>query len=240
MAAFSLKVTTDKEAIKETGGGNAFIGKSGIYDVKINFASLEENEDETKQSIKFNLNVDYNGNTQVLYGSYLRNNDGKDNVIGKNLFNKLLIISGLRKGEEPDIEVETHKVGKDNKEKDFTVVTNLTDLEVKIQIKEVFTIYEGNVRVSHDIYKFFREDGATAEEIIAKEDDPKSDVVFGTQLSKIEASEATTKYLSKENAGNPAPTDEQIAEFIESKKSNKKSAPKASGKPTSSIFNRKK
>lgn len=237
MAAFSLKIKTDKESIKET-GGSSFIGKSGIYDVTINFASLEESPDDKKESIKFNLNVDYKGNTQPLYGSYLRNNDGSDNVIGQTLFNKLLIISGLRDGDDPDFETETHKVGKDQKDQDFTVVTNLTDLEIKVQVKEIFTIYNGEVRRDLEIYKFFSADGATAEEIIAVEDGEK--VELGAQLAKIEAHEATTKYLSKANDGNPAPSDEDIEAYFEAKKSKGKSTPKASGKPTSKIFSRKK
>jgi len=216
--AFSLKVNKDKSVLSEGGGGGSFIATSGIYDVTIKFVAINEKNGK----YTFSMNVDYKGKPTTLYGPFLTNNDGSDNVIGKELLNKLLIIGGIPADVEPEIENEIHTVGKDDEEREFSVITALSDLDVKVQVKEEFTLYKGKVRRDLVIYNFFSAEGATAAEMVAIEDG--EDVEVGAQLAKIAANEATTQYRLKANTGTkePAPTDAQVAEYIESKKKGSK------------------
>jgi len=225
--AFSLKVSTDKEMVKDSQGG-AFISNSGVYDVKINFVSLEESKNG---AISFNMNVDYQGQPTVIYGSNINNNDGSENAIGRRLLNSLLVIAGLQDGQEPTIDEETHKVGKDQTPTEFNVITDLSDIEVKIQIKQEFTMYNGNIREERNIYKFFREDGASAEEVTEQLADPA--FVVGKQLEATLAREATTQPFYKGNKGTnePAPTPAEVTAWIAAKKAAKGGKPAPKAKP---------
>ena len=228
MAGFSLKTKRDSASTKESGGSN-FISTSGIYDATIDFVSLDQTE---KGAVRFNINIDMNGNKQTIYGNTVQNIDGSDNEIGMRLLNKLLVIGGLEDGQEPSIDTETHTVGKDNEEKDFTVITDLSGLGIKIQVKEVFSKYNGKLQRTIEPYNFFRAtDGATASEIVDAENDKK--VVFGDQLAKIEAKPATTQPFYKENkgSGDAAPTDDEVKAFLAQRTSGGSSAPKAAVTP---------
>lgn len=235
MAGFTLKATKDKAALRES-TGSGFIGSSGVYDATINFVSLDETE---KGAVKFNLNLKYNGNDQTIYGNVVRNTDGTENEIGMRLLNKLFVIAGFSEGQEPDIDTQTHKVGKDNKAQEFTVITDLCGLDIKIQVKETFSKYKGEVTRSVEPYNFFRADGATASEIAMAEDDPS--VKFGEQLSKILAKEATTKPLYKENkgSGDAAPTEDEVKAFMAAKAGKGTPAPATTAKPKPALFGKK-
>jgi len=167
------------------------------------------------------MNVDYNGNSQTIYGSTVQNIDESTNEIGARLLNKLLVIGGMEDGQEPTMEEEVHNVGKDNKPQEFMCLTDLADLEIKIQIKQEFTKYKGEIRESMVPYNFFSAEGATADELTQKEDDDK--VVLGAQLEKILTKDATTQPFYKENksAGEAAPTPEEVAAWIEAKRGSK-------------------
>lgn len=157
-----FKISKAASAVAESAGGN-FIGESGIYDVKLNFVSGEVTKNGAQQ---VNFNIDYNGNSQVIYGPYISNNDGKENAIGMQLINKLGIIAGMEEGEEPDIEQQTHPVGKDKTPTEFAVITQFSDLPVKIRVQEEYTKYNGQIRSRLAIKSFFSEDGSSAEEIV--------------------------------------------------------------------------
>jgi len=157
-----FKISKKKEAVSESTGGK-FIGSSGIYDVTIKFASGEVTKNGANQ---INFNVDYNGNSQTFYGTLVSNNNGSDNVIGQKLLNKLGIIAGMEDGEQPIVEQETHKVGKDNTPTEFSVITQFSNLPVKIRVQEEYSKYQGVIRERLVIQSFFSEDGASAEEIV--------------------------------------------------------------------------
>lgn len=213
MAGLQLKAKKDAAAVKE--GGSSFITTSGVYDAVIDFVSLEETE---KGAVRFNLNLDVNGNKQTIYGNTIQNTDGSENEIGMRLLNKLFVLAGFADGQEPDIDTETHKVGKDQKAQDFTVITDLTGMPIKIQIKEKFSKYNGEIKQSREPYNFFRaEDGATAAEIVEAE--TGKTIKFGDQLAKILAKEATTKplYVENKQTGEPAPTDAEVIQFLASR-----------------------
>lgn len=176
-----LKVNTSKDAIGETGGGSSYMAKSGVYDVTINFANVAVS---TNGAESVNFNLDYNGNQQAIYGPYVTDTQGNDLEIGMKLINKLAIIAGLGDGDEFEIEEETHAVGKDNLEQEFAVITNFSELPIKIRLQEEYTVNPktNQIRKSMVIKNFFREDGASAEEI-----------VNGTEIGKRLALE-TEKY----------------------------------------------
>ncbi len=231
MAGFTLKTKRDSASVKES-TGSSFIGSSGVYQAKIDFVSLEETG---KGAVRFNINLEVNGNKQTIYGNTVQNTDGSENTIGTALLNKLLVIAGLEDGVEPDVETETHKVGKDNTPTEFLVITDLSGLDIQIQVKEVWTKYQGELRQAIEPYNFFRADGATAAEIVAAETDKT--IKFGDQLAKILAKPATTLPLYKENKGTneAAPTEDEVKAHIAAKKAGG-SAPKPTVTPPKKAF----
>ena len=231
--ALILKVTKDKAALADSGGGN-FLSRSGVYDVTTKFVSLEQSE---KGAISFNLNVDYNGNSQTIYGNTIQNTDGKVNEIGMKLLNKLFVIAGLEDGAAIETDTETHNVGKDNKPQEFTVIPSLSDLAVKIQVKEVFSKYNGEIKRSLEIYNFFDENGASASELAAQE--AGQEVTLGDQLAKTLAKPATTQPTYKANSGTreDAPTEAEVKAWQEAKAAGKPAPkPATTTKPKGSLF----
>lgn len=170
-----FKIKTDKQSISES-SGSSFIGSSGVYDVLINFAAVNVSKGGA-ESISFN--VDYSGNGQTFYGPYYKSKAGDYLDIGTKLYTTLGVISGLEDGDEFSIEAETHEVGKDNKEVEFDVVQELSDINIKMQVQAEYTLYEGNIQERMVIRSFFREDGASAEEIV-------NDGEVGKRLAMVE------------------------------------------------------
>lgn len=185
-----FKTNATAEAVQENTGGN-YISGSGIYDVTIKFASLDVSKGGA-ESVNFNL--DYNKNSQTIYGPYVTAKDGKPLEIGLRLINNLAVIAGMGNGQEPVIETESHKVGKDNKEQDFQVITDFSDLPVKIRLQEEYSKYNGNISKRMVIKSFYREDGASASEVISGEG-------IGTQLGKDEAYASNVTYRDELDAG---------------------------------------
>lgn len=181
MGLFKVKATA--EAVKESGGGR-FIGESGIYDVTIKFASLDVSKGGA-ESVNFNL--DYNGNSQTIYGPYVTNKKGEPLDIGLKVVNNLLVIAGLEDGQEPDVEEEEHAVGKDNKLQTFSVITDLSDLEVKIRLQKEYSLYRDEIKERMVIKGFYRADSASAGEVISGE-------AIGTQLEKDQAYASNITY----------------------------------------------
>ena len=208
-----FKVQKSIEATQETsGGGSGYINNSGVYDVTINFASVEASKNGAEQ---MNFNVSYNGNDTVLYGPYIQNNDGKANEIGQALINKLAIIAGMEDGDDFIEEEQTHTVGKDNAEKTFLVIDNFTDMPVKMHIKFEYSKYNGNIQERKNIVAFFDEDGASAQEIVKGED-------HGKQLAIV-----LEKYADAVTYRDGL-TEEDIKEWIAAKSKGGTPAPKAS------------
>lgn len=170
-----LSITKSKDVVGESGGAS-FIGSSGIYDATINFASVAVAKSGSES---VNFNVLYNGKTQTLWGPTVTNINGEDNDIGSNLILKLGIVAGMDEGEELAFGDETHEVGKDNTEMDFTVIEQFSDLEVKVHVQEEYSLYKGAIKDKLVIKAFFREDGASAEEIVNESE-------AGVRLAQVE------------------------------------------------------
>lgn len=159
-----LKISTNKESIRDAGNGGSFISTEGIYPVRLDFVSLQETKNG---AVEANFNLTYKDNQQTIYGLTIQNKDGKPNEIGMQLLNKLGVITGLEDGDELDIEEETHKVGKDGKLQEFNVITNFSELECYVRIQREYTQYNNEIRRNLIIRNVFRaEDQASANEII--------------------------------------------------------------------------
>lgn len=159
--SLSLKISTNADAIKDA-SGSSFINEEGIFDVTLNFVSVSTTTNGAKQA---DFNITYKGNNQVIYGPTIVNTNGQPNEIGMSLLNKLGVIVGLSDGDDLDIQEETHKVGKDQKEQTFDVITDFSGAEVKLRVQREYTKYNGNIRRSLVIRNAFRADGASAAEI---------------------------------------------------------------------------
>jgi hypothetical protein len=222
-----LKVTTNKDAL-ETFTGDSYISKSGVYDVVIKFASISVSKNGAES---VNFNVDYKGNSVTLYGPYYQDKEGKILEIGAKIINNLAVIAGMSDGDDYIIEEEEHAVGKDKKVQTFSVITNFTDLPVKVHVQEEYSINPNTneIRKSLVIKNFFREDGASAKEVVTGKD-------IGKQLALIEEKYAD-KVTYKDNL-----TPEMVEEWKASKaKDNNKNAPaktapKVKSAPAGSLF----
>lgn len=218
-----LKVSTQTEAL-DNFGGSSYIAKSGIYDVTIKFASVDVTKNGA-ESVNFNL--DYNGNSQTIYGPFIQNTDGNVNEIGAKLINSLAVILGMTEDDEYVIEEEEHTVGKDNKVQTFNVITNFSDQPIKIHLQEEYSINPKNNEIQKRmvIKNFFREDTASAKEVVSGKD-------IGKQFELIQE-----KYASNITYKDDL-TPEDVQKWRDSKKDNKP-APKAkpaANKPANSLF----
>lgn len=217
-------MSTKKEAL--TGfADSSFINKSGIYDVTIKFASVDT---ATTGAESVNFNIDYNGNSQTIYGPYVTNKDGGVNDIGARIINGLAVIAGMGEGASFDVQEEEHAVGKDNKVQTFSVITDFSDLTCKMRVQEEYSINPKSKEIQQrmSIKEFYRADGASAMEAESGKD-------VGKQLAKVEEKYANN-ITYKDNL-----TPELVADWKAARAANKstpsKPAPTAA-KPSASLF----
>lgn len=221
-----FKISTNSDAIQSS-GGSSYISKSGIYDVIIKFASVEVSKNGA-QSVNFN--IEYNGNAQTIYGPYITSTKNEPLKIGMQLINSLGVIAGLGDDDELEVEQETFTVGKEAKAKEFNIITQFTDLPIKIRLQEEYSINATTkeIRKSMVPVAFYRsEDGASVREIVNNSE-------VGVQLEKDKASYAdAVRYL-----------DDLTAEDVEAWKKSKadgatatkSTAPASQVKPAGSLF----
>ena len=156
-----LTVSKSQDAIKDTGNGGAYINRSGIYDVNLNYVQVAETKNKAYQ---MNINVNNEGMDQTIYGPILVNKDGKVNEITQNLLNRLCIITGMDHGQEIETETAEYPVGKAQTMTEMDVIPELADVNVKMRIQMEYSMYLGNIQERKAIKAFYREDGATAAE----------------------------------------------------------------------------
>ena len=205
-----------------SGSGSSYISKTGIYDVTFKFASVEQSKSGATQ---INFNIEHDGNTQAIYGPYISSKDGTPIKMGIKFLTELGILAGLEEGDDLTTEEETFKVGKDGKEKEFTIIPELSDLDVKIRLQEEYSSYNGEISKRMVVKAFYRaKDGASAEEITNKSE-------IGVRLAKDQAYATDVTY-----------TDTTAEEVEEWKKTRAEAAkapkaePKAAVKATGSVF----
>lgn len=156
-----FKASKDKEDLKQ-GGNSAYINGSGMYPVTI-LAAIASASSGGSTSVDFY--VDHEGQKQVVYGNVrLTNNDGSPNAIGSKIFNQLVIIAGLDSVADP-VEYEL-PIGKKEAMKTVSVLEDLNDIPVLMRVQLEYTKYKGNIQEKKIIKAFFRDDMASAEEIV--------------------------------------------------------------------------
>jgi hypothetical protein len=193
-----MQIKINKAAAVAGESGSKLINSSGIYPVTIDFASISVAASGAEQ---VNFNIDYNGNKQTIWGPWVTAKDGSTVESGANMLIKLGVIAGMSEGEQFDQETQTHAVGKDGKEQDFTVITQFTDLPVYMHVKEEYSRYQGNIRQALVPQAFFRaSDKASAEEIM-------NDKPAGTRFAQTEE-----KYASNVSYKDGV-TPEEVAEW---------------------------
>ena len=156
-----LTVSKNQDAIKDSGGGGAFINRSGIYDVALNYVQVAETKNKAYQ---LNINVNNGGMDQTIYGPILINKDGGSNDITQNLLNRLCIIAGMDDGQEIETEVAEYPVGKAQTMTEMDVIPELADVNVKMRIQMEYSMWNNEIQERKAIKAFYREDGATAAE----------------------------------------------------------------------------
>lgn len=221
-----FKISTNQQDIQESTGGSKFISTSGVYDVVINFASVNVAASGAEQLA---FNVTYNDNTQTFYGPYYKKKDGGDNPTGIRTYNALGIIAGMGEGDSPTAVEEEHKVGANNEERTFTVIEEFSDLPVKMQVTFKYELYNGSIQERKEIRGFFREDGANADEIV-------NDGEVGKQLAVV-----LEKYADKVIYGDGV-TEEDVAAWKAAKASGGATPAPTVTKPkakTSNLFGKK-
>lgn len=213
-------ITTSKEAL-QTSSGSSYISKSGIYDCTIKFASVDVSSGGAKS---VNFNIDYNGNSQTIYGPYIYDKQEQPLEIGLKLINSVAILAGMRGG-KPTMEVETHNVGKDNKPQDFNVITEFSDLPIKVRLQEEYAINPNTKEIRKSLVPkaFFSAEGASAAEIIAQESGEA--VTIGKDLEKQQKYEHNVTYRDGLDA-------EQVQAWKDSKASGNSAAKPAAPKAT--------
>ena len=213
MAFFT--VNKDKDQVKDYTGGGGFLGStSGIFEVVIKNAVVVNNGTGGEY---VDLVVDYNGNESTIIRAFpLTNNDGSENSIGKDLFNKLAIVCEL--DGELHLEPKEFAYGIDKTVKEHYCIEELADCPVVLQIKRRFSWYEkkGEISMNVIVTNVFRtEDNASPGEIV-------NETEVGKQY------EISLKYASKDKLDKGV-TQEQVDEFLANR--GKKSSEPKDNKP---------
>jgi len=206
MAFFTKQ--TDTESVTEfVGGGDSkYISKSGMYPINVivPFVSTGREKHTT-----IDLFVEYNEQKQVIYGGMtFTNKDGKPNVIGRKILNKLVTLAGVDDVDDP-VEAEL-PIGKKGAMKDVPVLESLADVDVIMQIRMEYGVWNNSITEKTVIKSFFRvSDNASVEEIVAAEQG--KDVEFGAQYAALAENADFVTY-------NDGLTEEQVAEWIKNKR----------------------
>jgi hypothetical protein len=158
-----FSISTQSVAESSGGDSSTYMNRSGIYEVIINFASVQVSPNGA-ESVAFNVTC--GDTTKTFYGPVYKKNDGSDNPMGIELYSKLGVIAGMGNGQRPTTETTTRSVGYPPKDKELTTIVEFENMPVYIQLKEEYSKYQEQIKDRMNIVGFFRAaDGATAQEI---------------------------------------------------------------------------
>jgi len=190
-------VKKDEQSVKD-GGNSKFINASGIYPVTLLAPFVDVNE---KGSVVVNLAVDFEGQTQAIYGNMrITNNGGATNEIGAALFNKLCVVCGIEGDVEDPIE-GILPIGKKGADKEVAVLEDLSDKEILVRVQQEYSINPGKgIRESQVLKAFYTADGASAAELVNESE-------VGVQLAKDQDYASNVTYRDGLDA-------EQVATWI--------------------------
>jgi len=180
MSFFKTDKTADATSEFEGTGGGKYISTSGMFPVTV-LAPFVSNGNDKATTI--DLFVDYNEQQQAIYGNMsYTNKDGGANKIGQEIFNKLVILADVEDVSDPvDMELP---IGKKDANKTVAVLEDLMDVDVIMQVRMEYGVWNNNITKKTVIKSFFRaSDNASVAEILA--DEEGKEVVFGTQYATI-------------------------------------------------------
>lgn len=160
-----LSVSKDANDIKDSSGG-AFINRSGIYEVQMNYVQLAETKNGACQ---INFNVTHQDMAQTIYGPILLGKDGKKNEITYRLLNRLCVLAGMEHGQDIETETTEIPVGKDQKLMEMEIIPELSDIPVIMWVQMEYSVYNNEIQERKVVKAFYREDGATVAEAEANE-----------------------------------------------------------------------
>lgn len=210
-----LTVSKKQDDIKDTGNGGAFINRSGIYDVTLNYVQVAPTKNKAYQ---LNFNVNNGGMDQTIYGPILINTDGKVNEITQALLNRLCIIAGMDDGQEIETETVEMPVGKEQKLMEMEIIPELSEVNVKMRVQMEYSLWNNDIQERKAIKAFYREDGATAAEAESGEN-------IGKRLALDEE-----KYASNVTYRDGL-TEEDVKEWIQSRSNGGKGSAPAKAAP---------
>jgi hypothetical protein len=171
----------DRKSAAKTLSTGSGLRTSGVYDVIIKAVVIDKSKSNFVSASFF---VEHNGKDVMLYTNLgLENKDGTKNF-GFDIFNRLMVIADIDGG---DLTEATLPIGKNGADKDVMVFDSIQDLPVKIWLQEEYSVYDGKTRDKMVVKGFYREDGASSDEII-------NDTEIGVQLSKDEAYHSKVTY----------------------------------------------
>lgn len=157
-------VKTQPDALKES--SSSYINSSGIYDVTLNYVQVAKTKNGAYQ---LNFNFTNQGTDQTIYGPIVVNKDGSPNEITQDLLNRLCVIAGMADGQELETEEVIVKLGKEQKETEISILSGLTEIDLKVRIQMEYSLYNGEIQERKAIKAFYREDGASAAEAASGE-----------------------------------------------------------------------
>ncbi len=187
-----FKRNTNREEVKDFEGGNGkFLNKSGIY-TDVTVKALIYDEAENGGAV-VNLFVESQGEEQVIYGDIrVYNKGGKDNKIGQDRLNELLVVTDIEDLGDP-VEVEL-PIGKKKAMKTVAVFENFEDQVADIRITNQYSVWNNNIQEKTVVSKFYRAgDHATAAEVLALEEG--EEVEAGAKFTKDQEFADNVKYL---------------------------------------------
>lgn len=202
-----LSVSKKAEDMKDSTGG-AYINRSGIYDIVLNYVQLAETKNGACQ-INFNLN--HQGMDQTIYGPILLSKEKKLNEITHSLLNRLCIIAGMEDGQDIETETVEKLVGKAQKPMEMEIIPELVGIALKMRVQMEYSVWNNEIQERKAVKAFYREDGATAAEA-------ESGVDIGSRLAK-DAEKYASNVTYKDGL-----TADDVQEWIKSKSSGSKGA----------------
>lgn len=204
----------------------AYINQTGIYDVTINFASIESANKGDSKAEQIVFNLDYENKAQTFYGLWVQKRDGTESESGCKVINRLAIIAGIEEGQTLSVEKQTHPLGKDKVPTELNILTDFSGLKCKVRVQKVYSKYKEKINTKYLIKTFYTDEGASAEELVNK-------LPRGVQLEKDLAYATADKVTYEDGL-----TEAEVKRGLESQKGGNATTPEVANKPKSDLFSK--
>lgn len=196
MSDFVFELDTEEALASESKGGGAL--DTGVYDVVITSASLSKTKGGNNVvDLSFKTG---NGQTGLIYMAFCTDKkwaSGSENF-GYGLWQQFVSVTGMKTGETAPFtpkKEDGSNLQKDGKDVVLTVFKEVHNLPMKLAIKKVLDIYNGDVKESNEIHSCYNKDGQTLSEMIANKPAEKIEKVASRLTDK-----ETKAYKNRGNA----------------------------------------